>query len=103
MSKEIENIFFSDANYNVNNYYSEWVNMAQLQYIRFTSFCNQVHDKGIEWAIDTNYNVIEDDTTAGLNNYDYREYPVKGRYGRLYIRNIAALPCNIELQAFYNK
>ena len=100
---EITEVYYTDNNYGINNYYSKWLDMRAISSIRLTTIVNQVHSIGAQWSVDNNYNIIDTNETIGLTGYNSIQYPVRARYCRLFVRNIAVTPCSITLQAFYKK
>lgn len=100
---EITEVYYNNNNYGVNSYYSRWLDMRSISSVRLTTIVNQNHSIGAQWAVDRNYNIIQTNETTGLTGYNSVQYPVQGRYCRLFIRNIAVVPCSLTLQAFYRK
>lgn len=94
----------NDNNFGLTSYVSEWFNVSGFTDFSFIAFCSVNCDQVIEYAVDRNYEIIETETyslTGGISNDVVK--PVRTRYVRFSVKNIASNPCTLQTQAFYNE
>lgn len=99
---EIREVYVNNPIYPNNSYISEWLNVSSSLSLTFTIFEDNNCDVVLDWATDNNYNIINTETTALVGGNSLTIYtPVKNRFVRLSILNIAIQPSVLELQGFH--
>jgi len=99
---EVIPYFKNDIVYPDTTYEPPFVFFGDVGALKFTIYCTQDADFGFEWAVDTQYEVIAIDTFQALAGVENSiTVPVTARYGRIFVRNIAAVPSNLKVQIFF--
>lgn len=99
---EIISWFKNDIAYPDPTYEPPFLFLGDVGALKFTIYCSQDTDFGFEWAVDTHYEVIAIDTYQALAGVEISiTVPITARYGRIFVRNIAAVPSNLKVQVFF--
>jgi len=99
---EVIPYFLNNIAYPDTTYEPPFVFFGDVGALKFTIYCTQDADFGFEWAVDTQYEVITIDTFQALAGVENSiTVPVTARYGRVFVRNINAVPSNLKVQIFF--
>lgn len=99
---EIREVYINNPTYPNITYITEWLNVSSSVSLTFTIFEDNNCDIVLDWAIDNNYNIINTETTALIGGNSTTIYtPVKNRFVRLSVINIAVQPSVLEVQGFH--
>jgi hypothetical protein len=99
---ELIEAYINDPVYPDPTYVTEWFNISSSQSLVFTAYCDQDFDMVIDWAVDSQYQIIDTDVKSQLGS-DTGEFfiPVKTRFARFSVINIAASPSILRVQGFF--
>ena len=100
---EIDSLYFNDNNYASATRESQWYNVGlSVGSLAFTVFCSENCEFGIRWAVDKNYEAIQEfNRTLTANSSDTMEESVRTRYVQFYVKNIANTPCRLQISGFF--
>ena len=102
---EIIELYQDEQNNTETSWESEILNLVSAKYVTFTGYCSQDFDITLEWATTQDFNnIIDIDTTSALaNNSKSLQIPVKAKYIKFKIENIASQPNRLITQGFFWK
>jgi len=88
---------------NSTSWKSEILNMDSSKYITFTAFSDADYDIKIEYCVDKLFiNIIDTDIFSNLGGDMYsQKFPIKTKYMRLSVENIAVTPNILCTSAFF--
>lgn len=99
---ELTELYNNDQTFGLTSWTSEWLNVSKLIKVNFIVFNDKTYDSGIRWAVDSSYQIIEDDASpTATNDTTYISSFVKARFVQFYINNISVQPSILETQGFF--
>ena len=99
---EIQEAFLLDGAYPDSSYESVWVHVGNAVSVRYIVYCGENLTMKINWAFDTNYDIVYTDTfnlTGGEPGEIYTQ--INGSHCQFVVDSIASNPCVLHIQAFY--
>ena len=102
MPEIIEIYQYSPIN-NTTSWESEILNIVSARYITFTVFCSENYDITVEWSISEDFvNIIDTDNKSVTGGESGSlQIPVKAKYIRFRVDNIASTPNILCTQGFF--
>jgi hypothetical protein len=100
---EIIEIFQCSPTNNSTSWVSEILNFVAVNYIIFTTYCDEDYDIKIEWSFTSDFiNIIDIDSQSIIGgNSNSLRLPIKAKYARFTVENIAATPNRLCTQGFF--
>lgn len=100
--KGLFNFAVNNTAYDDTEFISPWYDVSSYSDIEFLVKCDENLTQKIEFAMDLNFQIVNDVSVSVLaNTANNLKSIVKTRYARFILENIAAVPCDLECQAFY--
>lgn len=102
MTNEIKELYIYEPSYPFLSFVSEWLNVSSSNFLTITANNDNDYDINIDWASDTNYNIINTETQNIYGGDSVTLFrPVLNRFVRISITNIAVAPNFLQLQGFH--
>ncbi|MHA2039582.1 MAG: hypothetical protein ACW98X_24440 [Promethearchaeota archaeon] len=99
---ELTEAFINLTDYPDPTYVTEWFNVSSSQNIVFTAFSDQNFDMVVEWSVDNQHQIIDTDVKNIVGGSTGEFFlPIKSRFARLSVINIASNPAVLRVQAFF--
>ena len=97
----LKDIFLNDPSYGATSFVSEWVNFESMNYFVFTTYCDSGVDLRLEYAVDSNYEIIETEIIplVALSCVQITR-PVKTNFVRYSVINVVP-PVDLKIQAYF--
>lgn len=99
---EIQNFFFNDVAYASTSYTSLWIDVSSTKAFTFSVYCSSDCDIKIQGAVDDAYQIVSSQNSAFLAGSSFSVTQNTGlAFVRLFIDNIAVVPCDLKIQGFF--
>ena len=100
---ELLELYQNDPSYASNEFISNWYYVADTTFLTYTHSCSKNHTYGFEWTIDVEHEIFHTDNYDGdADTYYTQTVPLKGRFVRFYVKNIASTPSELKTQVFFS-
>jgi hypothetical protein len=101
---EIQEVYQNDSNFSAVEWKSNWIFLADVASITYTVNCSVNCDIGVNWSIDTNYEIILTDSGNVIGGSSkILTIPTKAKYAQFYVNNFNSVPCELQTQALFSE
>ena len=98
---ELLELYQNNPSYASNEYISNWYYVADTTFLTYTHSSSEIHTYGFEWTIDVKHEIFHTDNYVGVaDTYYTQTVPLKSRFVRFYVKNIASVPSDLKTSIF---
>ena len=101
---EIQEAYQNTINFNGSEWKSNFIYLADVASITYTVNCSVNCEIGVNWAIDTNYEIILTDVGNVVGGSSkILTLATKAKYAQFYVNNFNSVPCELQTQALFSE